>query len=134
MTASKRRVLLSHLAAEAADMAMKDDEMRIGCFRRVGCLITHHPSDEDNEIKPQGVTLKLLIPATYDNSDDNNFAEPSKQVAPEQELGGASNDARGDEEDSNANTNELCATGDEEELLSNEILEDVGVEESDEEE
>ena len=37
-------------------------------------------------------------------------------------------------EESDVNANDLCLMDDEEELLSNDILEDVGVEESDEEE
>ena len=134
LTASERRVLLSHLVAEATDLAMKDDKMRIGCFKRTGCLMTYHPSDMDNDIKPQGVTSQIVIPSTHDNSNNNNFTAPSEQVTPEQELLGATDDVYENEGDVEVNANDLCMSDDEGGLLSTEMLEDVGVEESDEDE
>ena len=42
MTAMERRVLVTHLIGRAQDymMLQKNDEQRIGCFERTGCLIT----------------------------------------------------------------------------------------------
>ena len=71
--ASDRRVFLIHIVAEATCLAMK-----IGCFRRTGCLLTRHSSEKDNEIKPQGVISKIVVPVN-----NNIFTVPSEQVMPE---------------------------------------------------
>ena len=107
LTASDQHVLLSHLVAKATDLAMKNDDMRIGCFRRTGCLLTYHPSVKDDEIKPQGVISKIVVTVTYDNNNNNNFTAPSEQVTPEQELGEATDDVYDNEHASDVNANDL---------------------------
>ena len=65
MSASERRVLVMYLVGEAnAKMVSEEmDDMRIGCFRRTGCLISRDVKEDlDNMIKPQGVTVPLKIP------------------------------------------------------------------------
>jgi len=41
LTASERRVLMTHLVAEANDLALMDDRMRVGCFKRTGLLMEY---------------------------------------------------------------------------------------------
>jgi hypothetical protein len=65
MNAMERRVLVSYLTAEANDkmLTQQMDAVRIGCFERTGCLITHQvDAEKDKLIKPQGVTIKFTIP------------------------------------------------------------------------
>ena len=38
LTPSERRVLMKNLVAEASDLALMDDRMRVGCFRRTGLV------------------------------------------------------------------------------------------------
>lgn len=64
MTASERRVLMSHIVAAATETVLKDDESRVGCFVRTGCLLEFTRSDNDDLIKPQGVVSKIVIPLT----------------------------------------------------------------------
>ena len=92
-------------------------------------MLTYHSSEKDDEIKPQGVISKIVVPVN-----NNIFTAPSEQVTPEQELGEATDDVYDNEDTSDVNANDLCITDDEEGLLSSEVLEDVGVIESDEEE
>jgi hypothetical protein len=40
MPTGARRVLISQLVAQANEDVLKDDKMRIGCFKRTGCLMT----------------------------------------------------------------------------------------------
>ena len=39
MTASERRVLMSHIVADATETALKENESRVACFVRTGCLL-----------------------------------------------------------------------------------------------
>lgn len=70
---------------------MKDDDLRVGCFERTGCLITRLPNEEhDKKIKPQGmkegsysvpkvrnevpVAAEAIIPAALDEAEAENAA------------------------------------------------------------
>ena len=65
--------------------------MRIGYFRRTGYLINYYLLGIDDKIKLQIVKSQIVVPATCNNSDDNSFTAPYKQVTLEQELGEISN-------------------------------------------
>ena len=56
LTASDRRVLITHWVGEANKVLQGDDyaSFRKGCFLRTGCLITADGSDDD-KIKPEGL-------------------------------------------------------------------------------
>ena len=65
MTAAQRRVLVIHFVANTNAMMLSEekDSLRIGCFERTGCLITHAVDDEkDSKIRPQGVTVPFTVP------------------------------------------------------------------------
>ena len=48
----KRRVLMAYLVAEANNLSLIDDYMRVGCFRRIELLIEYTKSKFDDDIKP----------------------------------------------------------------------------------
>ena len=52
LTASDRGVLMSNLVAKANDIALENDNMRVGCFIRTGGLMEFTKSDADKLIKP----------------------------------------------------------------------------------
>jgi hypothetical protein len=83
MTAGERRILISNIAGAAFKETMKDDKMRVGCFKRTGCLLTLDGTD-DELIRPQGCTkLPLEIPqALVDLTYDPNAIE--EVVTPEE--------------------------------------------------
>ena len=60
LTASERRVLMTHLVAEANDLALMDDRMRVGCFKCTGLLMDYTKSEFDDDIKPKALCPKLL--------------------------------------------------------------------------
>jgi hypothetical protein len=62
MKASERRVLMTNLVAAATEECLKNDDMRVGCFQRTGCLMELHKAASDDLIKPQGVKSKIVIP------------------------------------------------------------------------
>ena len=64
MTASERRVLMSHIVADAIETVLKDDQSCTGCIARTGCLLELTRLDNDDLIKPQGVASKIVIPLT----------------------------------------------------------------------
>ena len=39
MTASERRVLMCHIVADAMETVLKQDDSRVACFARTGCLL-----------------------------------------------------------------------------------------------
>ena len=49
MTASKRRVLINNLVADATQKTIENDGMRIGCFERAGSLLQFTKSDADKK-------------------------------------------------------------------------------------
>ena len=54
----ERRILMTELVDKSVDHVLtpENDEMRVGCFERTGCLITMLPVDEmDAKIRPQGM-------------------------------------------------------------------------------
>ena len=58
MTAAERRILTTTLIGKAMTsvMATDQDEMRVKCFERTGCLLTLLANeDHDSRIKPQGM-------------------------------------------------------------------------------
>ena len=65
LTASERRVLMTHLVAEANDLALMDDRMRVGFFKRTGLLIDYSKSEFDDDVKTQGVASKIVVPDSY---------------------------------------------------------------------
>lgn len=78
MVTGDRRVLMSRIVALANDEVLKNDKMRIGCFRRTGMLMTLDGSDDDM-IRPQGLTIPVIVPQgadlTADDDDFNRIAE-----------------------------------------------------------
>ena len=77
LTASERKVLMKNLVAEANDLALMDDRMRVGCFRRTGLLMDYVKSECDDDIKPQGVASKIVAPDSYENPNPNTNSEVS---------------------------------------------------------
>ena len=47
MTAAQRRVLITRLVSAANKEVLENDVMRVGCFKRTGCLLTLDGSDDD---------------------------------------------------------------------------------------
>ena len=75
MTASERQILVFYLISEANENILKEDndELRVGCFRRMFCLITAKVDEElDLVIKPQSVTTDFIIPTTPEVRVENN--------------------------------------------------------------
>ena len=68
MTAGERRILMTRLIGNAVGHVLKpeNDEMRVSCFVRTGCLITMLPvEDMDLKIKPQGMDVgSFEVPKT----------------------------------------------------------------------
>ena len=65
MTAAQRRVLVIHFVANTNAMMLSEekDSLRIGCFERTGCLITHAvDAEKDSKIRPQDVTVPFTVP------------------------------------------------------------------------
>ena len=56
--------LVSHVVADATETALKEDESRVACFARTGCLLEFTRSDNDDKINPQGVVSKIIMPST----------------------------------------------------------------------
>ena len=50
---------MTSLVAEANDLALMDDRMRVGYFRRTGSIMDYAKSEFDDNIKPQGVVSKI---------------------------------------------------------------------------
>ena len=134
MTASDRRVLLSNLVGEANKLVLHDDDMRVNCFVRTGCLLEYEQSQSDDLVKPQGVHSKIIVPATHADSPEeiNESMVPTTAVMPEEDLeedAGICEDTAGEED-----TNELVVNEEgDADLNIHEILQDVSVCESDDE-
>ena len=64
MTATERRTLVTHLVARVQEymLSANQDNNRISCFERTGCLITTQVCHRDAKIKPQGVTVPFIVP------------------------------------------------------------------------
>ena len=63
------------------------DDMRIGCFQRTGCLLTHDVNIEyDRRIQPQGVTQPLLIPTEPLDDDVTGNGEAESNEGNEHDL------------------------------------------------
>ena len=107
ISASESKVLVLHLIGEANRKMMSSemDEMRIGCFRRTGCLITRDVNAElDALIRPQGVTVEFNIPSgeTVENSDFDNVVDSALNDDGSDGLGQLSNYVQDDDEDESA--------------------------------
>ena len=75
ITVSERRVLVFYLIGEANENILKEDndEIRVGCFRRTGYLITAKVDEElDRVIKSQGVTVDFINLTTLEVRAENN--------------------------------------------------------------
>ena len=138
MSASERRVLLSNLVGEANEKVLNNDDMRVNCFVRTGCLLQYEPSDSDNLIKPQGVRSKIIIPPTYAETNIGaaiEYLEPATVVTPEQDSAveiSLYDDTAGDALDNDASNLIVYEEGDAE-LVVNENLGQMAVHESDDE-
>ena len=53
LIASKRRVLITHLVAEASNLFLFDDATHIGCFRQTRLLMDYTKSSSNDDIKPR---------------------------------------------------------------------------------
>ena len=107
ISASESKVLVLHLIGEANRKMMSSemDDMRIGCFRRTGCLITRDVNAElDALIRPQGVTVEFNIPSgeTVDNSDMDDVEGSALNDDSSDGLDQLSNYVEDDEEDESA--------------------------------
>ena len=128
---------MTHLVAEANDLALFDDVMRIGCFRRTGLLMDYTKSSSDDDIKPQGIVSKIVVPESYETemSDTNvQFASPTETFSPESEhtdLYAADIHPDGVGEDGNAEQELVIEEEEVEELLSTETLDDLDEVDSD---
>ena len=79
---------MTKLVTEANGLALFDDSMRIGCFRRTGLLMDCTKSNSDDDIKPKGIFSKIVVPDSYETetSDTNvEFANPKETFSPETE-------------------------------------------------
>ena len=64
---------------------MHRDELRVGCFKRTGVLLTLDGSGDD-DIRPQGCPeshLPVKIPDTVDLTADKNYNQPDQVLQPE---------------------------------------------------
>ena len=80
LAASDRHVLMSNLVTKANDIALENDNIRVGYFVRTSRLIEFAKSDVDKLIKPQGTINKIVIPDSYtgsNNLDNNEWILPS---------------------------------------------------------
>ena len=87
LTVSDRRMLMSNLVTKVNDIALKNDNMRVGCFICTGGLIEFTKSDADKLIKPQGIIDKIVIPDSYtgsNNLDNNEYVLPSTSTNSEE--------------------------------------------------
>ena len=81
MTAGERRILTTNLVGKSVEQVLlpENNEMRVACFERTGCLITFMTSEQfDSKIKPQGVepgTLKVPTDDSLIRQDQNNDVE-----------------------------------------------------------
>ena len=93
MTAGQRRVLISKLVSAANKEVLENDTMRVGCFRRTGCLLTLDGTDDDL-IRPQGLSqenLPIKIGGLVDLTDED-LANPCEVLLPEIWEAGAEDD------------------------------------------
>ena len=126
-----------NLATEANDLALMDDRMRIGCFRRTGLLMDYTKYEFDGDIKAQGVVSKMVVPDSYENIETNTETEslaPTEYVTPENQEGNIEySDVHPDGvgQDENSEHDFVVEEDGEEQLLSTEILDDVEDVESD---
>ena len=127
---------MTHLVAEANDLALMDDRMRAGCFKRAGLLMEHTKSEFDDDIKPQGVASKIVVPDSCEIINDNLYLAPAESVAPESHDGAIEDsdihpDGVGQDKDSEDSF--VVEEDEEHQLLSTEILDDVEDAESEDE-
>ena len=137
LIASERRFLITYLVAEVNNLALFDDVTRIGCFRRTGLLVDYTKSSSNDDIKPQGIVSKIVVPESHETgmSDTNaEFASPVETFSPETEhadlhAAGIHPDRVG--EDRNAEQELVIEEEEAEELLSTETLDDLDEVDSD---
>ena len=87
LKASERRVMMTNFLASAMDKILSEEKksVRIGSFRRTGCLIELHNRElaqpdrntkfSDDYIKPQGIVGKYIIPLRIGLGMGKNAAE-----------------------------------------------------------
>ena len=99
MSAAERRVLTTHLVAQATKETMTKDNMRVECFERTGCLIQmENTAEADKLITPQGITsVVVVVPDTVGDEDDANVQNESQ--SPEESLRAASDEIYGESSD-----------------------------------
>ena len=93
MTASDRRVLISHWLGEAHRKIVNTvyDRVRYRSFEKTGCLITADGS-EDSKIQPEGLGKCLVPPSSIIASPEDPIdivvepAEPEEDAQPEDEV------------------------------------------------
>ena len=128
---------MTHLVAEANELALFYDVMRICCFRRTGLLMDYTKSSSDDDIKPQGIVSKIVFPDSYETemSDTSvEFANPTETFSPETEhtdLHVADVHPDGVGEDGNAEQELVIEEEEAEEMLSTETLDDLDEVDSD---
>ena len=117
LSASERRILMSHFLAEAMEIMLSKDKshIRIGAFERTGCLIELHNRQledgtlTDDKVKPQGLLGKYTIPlrmvAAAGNHHGNLTVVPNEVLAPE-----SIDDIVGNEHDGTGELNYLLVT------------------------
>ena len=57
---------MTHFVTEANDLALFDDIMRIGFFRQTGLLIDYTKSSSNDDIKPQSIVSKMIVPQLHE--------------------------------------------------------------------
>ena len=81
---------MTNLVAEASDLALIDDRMCVGYFKRTGLLMEYTKSKFDDDIKPQGVVSKIIVSDSHEIIDDNlnnAYLAPAESVTPESQYG-----------------------------------------------
>ena len=130
---------MTHLVAEANDLALMDDRMRVGCFKRTGLLMEYAKSKFDDDIKPQGVVSKIVVPDSHKIIDDNLnnvYLAPTESVTPESQHGAIEDSdihPDGVSQDKDSEDSLVIEEDEEHHLLSTENLDDVEDAESDDE-
>ena len=131
-TASERKVLINNFVAEATDVTIKKNDLCIACFERTGYLMHFTKSDADNKIRPQGVVSKIDVPLTCIRPEDaSKFVSPLETTSPEEAIEGNVSEHDLYESSEVIGEGDLVVDEEEKELTTTEVLEDVGVIDSD---
>ena len=122
---------MTNLVAEANDLALIDDRMRVGCFICTWLLMEYVKSECDEDIKSQGVASKIVVTDSYENPNPNTNSEvpaPTESFEPKNEDGNVDNSdihPDGVGQDENSEYDFVFEEDDAEQTVLMEILDDA---------